>query len=40
MGKAKHLIKKNKDTKGRNISCKDGNNKGQKLKHPREAGEI
>ena len=30
MGKTRDLLKKTRDTKGTNISCKDGPNKGQK----------
>ena len=34
MGKTRALFKKIRDTKGRNISCKDGLNKGQKWYGP------
>ena len=34
MGKTRDLLKKIRDTKGGNISCKDGHNKGQKWYGP------
>ena len=34
MGKTKDLFKKIRDTKGTNISCKNGHNKGQKWYGP------
>ena len=38
-GKDKTSHQKNQRYQG-NILCKDGNNKGQKMKYPREAEEI
>ena len=37
MGKTRALFKKIRDTKGRNISCKDGLNKGQKWYGPKRS---